>query len=69
MKEDFVEMYDIYTRTDSGGTMIEFPSGKHLKLIARIVNGQVLVLGEDYFLEKRPLTKKEADLLLTNKPN
>lgn len=64
--KDTVEMYDIWAKVDAGGTAILFPDGKHLKLVARIVNGQVIILEKDFFLEKRDLTKEESLNFINN---
>jgi hypothetical protein len=59
--ENTVDMFDIWVKVESGGTAIDFESGKNLKLVARIVNGKVLILEEGYALEKRKLSKEESE--------
>ena len=58
--ENLVEKIEIWQKTDEGGEAIEFPSGKHLKLVALLINGHPIKLEEGFYLERGHITKEEA---------
>lgn len=59
MGELLVEIIEIWMPVDSGGEAIMFTDGRHLKRIAIIANGTLLMLEKDFIAEKKYITKEE----------
>jgi hypothetical protein len=54
-----VEIFDVWAPVETGGDAIRI-DGQHMALVARIASdGTILRLAQDYFLEKRSLSKEE----------
>ena len=66
MEKDLVEIIDVWSPVESGGTAISFPDGKNLKLIARFANGVPLILEKEFYSEKRYITQEEYKHYKTN---
>lgn len=68
MREETVLVEEIWVKTNKPDEASAIgKNGENLKLVAFLVNGYPLRLDEGYFLERRGITKKEADLLTNNK--
>ncbi|MBI4029093.1 MAG: hypothetical protein HY376_01890 [Candidatus Blackburnbacteria bacterium] len=70
MKEETIEVIEVWEPVESGGEAVRFgtTNGKgNLKRIALIVGGTPLFLEKDYFIERREITKEEAKKLTTPK--
>ncbi|MCK9371022.1 hypothetical protein M0R04_14015 [Candidatus Dojkabacteria bacterium] len=61
-KEETVEMYELWIPCKKGEGSAITQDGKNMKMVAQIVNGMVLYLEKDFYLEKRHLFKKEVEL-------
>lgn len=59
--KDQVEAFEIWQEVEEGGEAYSFDKQKNLKLVAHIINGVVLRLDKGFMLEKKTLTKAEAD--------
>jgi len=65
MEKQTVDMIEVWMPSEEGEAVRS--DGKKLKLIARIVNGNPVILEKDFMVEVIPLEKRVADLLNTNK--
>lgn len=59
--KDQVEAFELWQEVEEGGEAYSFDKQKNLKLVAHIINGVVLRLDKGFMLEKKTLTKAEAD--------
>lgn len=59
MKEEYVDVFEIWMPVDIGGEAYNPKTQKGMKLVAFIVDGRVLKLEEGFMLEKRKITKEE----------
>jgi hypothetical protein len=66
MINNTVEKYELWIPCKKGEGSAITKDGTNMKMVAQIVNGQVLYLEKDFYLEKRQLSKEEAKIL-TNK--
>lgn len=64
-----VEKIEVWQKTDKGGNAIEFPSGKHLKLVALLINGHPIKLEDGFYLETGYLTEEESKKFFPSKTN
>ena len=65
--EERVEMFEIWQAVEEGGEAILNETGKHLKRVAIIVNGIPIKLEDGWFVERRSLSKEEAESLTSKK--
>ena len=65
--ENLVEKIEIWKKVESGGDVIEFGSGQHLKKVVILINGHPIFLDEEMYLEKKQITKEEGDFLTKEK--
>lgn len=62
--EHSVEVEEIWMPTVNGDGAAVTKDGKHYKLVAYIVNGYPVVLEKDFILERRKVSKEEADNII-----
>ncbi len=63
MNEGMVEVFEIWQPTDKGGEAYNQALKTNMEIVALIVNGDILKLKEDYYIEKRYISKKESTQL------
>lgn len=56
-----VEIIEVWMPVRKGGDAYDYKNKRNLKKIALLVNGQPIYLEKDFALEKRWITKEEAD--------
>lgn len=61
--ENTVEMFEIWQPVEEGGEAIFDASGKQLKQVVVIVDGIPIKLEEGWVVERRSLSKEEAEAL------
>lgn len=64
MENNQVEKIELWQPTDGDDAEAIREDGTKLKRVAVIVNGFPIMLEKDFFLERRIITKEEADKLL-----
>ena len=70
MKEETIEMIEIWSPSEKDGEAVTFPDGKKLKQVAVIVNGIPIKLDKDWVMERREISKEVADnLIIQSRPS
>ena len=64
MNEEMVEVFEIWKPTDiDTGEAYNAALNTNMEIVALIVNGDILKLKEDYYIEKRYISEKESTQL------